>query len=224
MTLYNRNIFSIFLFTTLAAWTDERAFVALPLAILFHQANKEGPGRFKFKSLIALNSATIAVIAGMVGYIALRLFLTSAYDMHTPKADANFNVLARNVTHTSFGFGTYTFLEGFWMLLPLVIYFAVRNKHYIMLSLVFLQMAVSSLAALSVYDITRSGSYLSSVIFIFIVYLSSYIERKNFRTILAICFFFSFIFPPVNYIAFADGGFEFQIEKPFFWVLYNLIH
>jgi hypothetical protein len=220
MALYNKNIFPVFLFATLAAWTDERAFIALPIVILFHQINSNKPHRFKFKGLIGLNPSSIAVIAAMGGYIGLRLFLASAYNMHTPKELANSGVLERNIIHTSFGFGAYTFLEGFWLLFPLLLFFAYKSKHYLFLILVLGSILLSTITALCVYDITRSGSYLFPILFVFIAYISNFIEVKDARGSLFVCMFFSFIFPPVNYVAFGD--LNLWMEKPFVGVLYNL--
>jgi hypothetical protein len=221
MTLYNKNVFSVFLFTTLAAWTDERAVIALPIAILFHQINTDKSSRFELKGLIALNPLSLSVVAAMAGYFALRFYLSYAFNMHTPSDLASFSVLKNNVMHTSYGFGAYTFFEGFWLLFPFLLIWGIKNKHYLFLTVVLAPMIVSTIAALCVYDITRSGSYLFPILFVFLAYISNFMDVKSARYILMICMFFSFIFPPVNYVAFAD--LNQWMEKPFLGVFKNLL-
>ena len=156
----------------------------------------------------------------MAGYIGLRFLLSSAYGMHTPSALADTSVLERNIIHTSYGFGSYTFLEGFWLLLPLLLLFAFKNRHYLVMLVVVGLTALSTITALCVYDITRSGSYVFPIIFVMLVYLSRFIEKRNIRIVLMACMFFSLIFPPVNYVAFAD--LNIWMEKPLPGVLYSI--
>ncbi len=219
MAAYNRNLILIFLFGSLAAWTDERAFMALPIIILFHQLNYAES--FSNKQLLTPAKPAISVIAAMICYLGIRFLLSQVFDMHTPQNDANWSIFIKNVSHTSFGFGAFTFLEGFWLLLPLSVYIAVKRKHFLFLFLLLSVLGISFITALFVMDITRSGSYMGPILFIFLLYLSRLTERTFFRAILFICMFFAFIFPPMNYIAFGD--FEFRIEKPFLWVLLSLI-
>jgi hypothetical protein len=221
LSIYYRNIFLVFLFATMAAWVDERAFMSLPIAIIFHQVSSvPEPFRFRFIDLIRLNKSSIAVVVAILGYLGLRYFLSTTYNMHTPSADADFHLLGLNFTHTTFGFGAYTFLEGFWILFPVVLYAIYKNRNYLLLLVMLAQIGILSFAAFSVTDITRSGSYLFGFIFIFLLYLSRFFDLKHFRLLLLAAFFFCFIFPPINYVAFGD--FDFRIEKPFAWVIYNM--
>ncbi len=50
LAIYYRNFFAVFLFASLAAWTDERAFIALPIVILFHQVVTNKTNKFELKS------------------------------------------------------------------------------------------------------------------------------------------------------------------------------
>ncbi len=220
MAMYNRNVIAVFLFATLAAWIDERGLIALPIIILFHQISNAKP-EFGFKSLLALNKSSLAAIAAITGYAALRLYLSFKYNMHTPNEDANFNDFKRNIIHTSFGFGAYTFLEGFWFLVSIFALLSFYRKHYFLQILIAGQILASSIVAFFVTDITRSGSYLALLLFPLLAYLSQFINIRPFRYILAVCMFFCFVFPPMNYVAFGD--FLFRIEKPFLWVLSSLL-
>jgi hypothetical protein len=221
MALYNRNLFAIFLFATMAAWIDERGVLALIFPILFHQVEASKDKNFALLPLLRPARSSIAVLLAVAGYIALRLYLTHAYNMHTPANDANLSVLNQNIIHTSFGFGAFTFLEGFWLLLPAVILTGIKNKHYILMTLILGAILAFSLVVFCVYDLTRSGSYLFSVIFVFLVYIRQFVQIANFRSILAVCFFFCFIFPPINYVAFND--FLLRVEKPFLWILMAIL-
>lgn len=259
MALYSKNKFAVFAFATMAAWTDERAFVALPLALLFHQVCKlHSPLATPYppvlpqpspaptyssqlttqnsqlithssqltchnsRRLLALQPAAIAVLAAMIGYLALRLYLSVRFNMHTPHADANTSNFLANMIHTSFGFGAFTFLEGFWLMAPIFLYLNFKNKDYLLMALTVFQILLSSLVSLFVMDITRSGSYLFPIIFLFAAYIPRFLETWHCRMLLAVCLFFCLIFPPINYIAFGD--FLFRIEKPFLWVLMSLIY
>jgi hypothetical protein len=221
MTLYNRNLFVIFLFATMAAWIDERGLLALIFPILFHQVEASKDKNFGLLTLIRPARSSVAILLAVAGYIALRLYLTHAYNMHTPANDANFSVLKQNFIHTSFGFGAFTFLEGFWLLLPVVFLLGIKNKNYVLLAMISGLILVFSLAVFCVYDLTRSGSYLFSIIFLLLFYMRQYTEMTFFRSIAAICLFFCFIFPPINYVAFGD--FLYRVEKPFLWILLAIL-
>ena len=221
MTLYSRNPFAIFAFASLAAWVDERGVLALFLPILYHQIDATKDKNFTWRSLLRPTPASLSVWLALAGYLTLRLYLTHAYLMHTPDKDANFYVLKQNFIHTSFGFGIFTFLEGFWLLVPVAVLLALKNRHYLALTLTVGLMSLFSLTVLCVYDLTRSGSYLFALIFVLLIYIRKLTDISFIRPLLAVCLFFCLIFPPINYIAFND--FLYQVEKPFLWILVSIL-
>ncbi|HZE83844.1 MAG TPA: hypothetical protein VE035_06005, partial [Puia sp.] len=221
MTLYSRNFLAVFLFATMSAWVDERGTLALVFPILFHQMEAAKDKNFSLPSLIRPAKLSMALLLSVAGYIALRLYLTHTYNMHTPSDDANFSDLKQNFIHTSFGFGAFTFLEGFWLLFPIVLLTGIRNKHYMAMTMITGLILIFSLAVFCVNDLTRSGSYLFSIIFVFLAYLRQFTETSYFRSIAAVCLFFCFIFPPINYVAFGD--FLYRVEKPFLWILIAIL-
>ena len=221
MACYFKRFLPVFLFATLAAWTDERALIILPITVLFHQIDTKDPQRFRYQRLLTLNKSSIAVFSALGVYALVRTWLSHRYHMYTPNQGAGFMDLKKNILHNSFGFGAFTFLEGFWLLAPLTLFFSWKNKHYTFLSLLLVQLTLSSVVAFCVADLTRSGSYIMPVLFIFLVYLVDHIETWMMRPLLLICLFFSLIFPPINYISFSD--LSYQTDKPFPWVLYSIM-
>jgi hypothetical protein len=221
MTLFDERFVAVFLFATLAAWTDERAFVALPLTILFHQVSSNVPTRFEWKGLSALRPSGAAVIVAMLGYVVVRLILTFHYGMHTPTSSVGLSILTENIVKYRISLGAFTFFEGFWLLVPIAYYLALGRKHYLFIVLIFLQMAVSSILAFSVFDITRSGSYLFPLIFVLVVYISHFTQLRELRYIVLISMFFSFIFPPLNYIT--AFGIDDNIGRPIILYVFPLV-
>jgi hypothetical protein len=217
MTIYSRNLALTFLFATMAAWVDERGALALVFPLLFHQVNAAKEKDFSLRALTRPSQPTIVVLAAIAGYLSLRLYLTHAFNMHTPTGDADFSAFKMNFIHASYGFGAFTFLEGFWLLVPIVALLAITNGHYSFLLAILGVMGGFSLAVFFVYDLTRSGSHLVASIFILLLYLQKFTQLNFIRTVSLICLFFCFIFPPINYVAFGD--FLYRVDKPFFWIV-----
>jgi len=196
MALFQRNIFSIFFFATLAAWNDERAFIALPIVLLFHQINKDGITKYNFKELLLLNSKSMAVLTAIVGYIALRFYLQFQFGMHTPAGDGaavGLSILKQDLYLLPIGM--WTFLEGFWILFLLFILFAVTNKNYLLVTFILALTLILTIVAGCVLDITRSGAYLMPVIFVLISYLRNYITVNSMQYILFFVMTVCLIFP-----------------------------
>ncbi|HXB95989.1 MAG TPA: hypothetical protein VNU70_12555 [Puia sp.] len=221
MALYPRNPFLIFIFATLAAWVDERGALALMFPILFHQMEAAKAEDFSWRRLIRPTTRGVAVAAAVAAYLALRLYLTHAFNMHTPSNGADLSALKENALHTTLWFGTFTFLEGFWLLVPIVILLSIQKKQVAVATLLIGFICIYCMATFFVFDLTRSGSYLFSAIFVLLIYLRESADPSFIRTMTSICFFFCFIFPSMNYIAFQD--FLFHIDKPFFEVLAALL-
>ncbi|HPS26935.1 MAG TPA: hypothetical protein PK269_04935 [Bacteroidales bacterium] len=194
MAFFCRNSIGIFLFSTLAAWTDERAFIALSIVFLFHQIIDISKSPIKLKHLIALNNKSLAVIFAMAFYLILRLFLQIKYGMHTPTGGVGLAML--KVTLPVLTFGIWTFLEGFWLLLIVTCFLIIKNKEYVFFVVVLIVLSVFFLVSGCVTDITRSGSYLVPVIFVLMIYLKKNLQPFELRFLLLICLIFSFLSPP----------------------------
>ena len=90
MSCYFRRFSLVFLFATLAAWTDERALIVLPIAALFHQIENAGAERLRFRRLLTLNLSSVAIFTALAIYAIIRVYLSYRYNMHTPNAGADF--------------------------------------------------------------------------------------------------------------------------------------
>jgi hypothetical protein len=102
------------------------------------------------------------------------------------------------------GLATWTFFEGFWLLIILASGILIRNRSYALLLVLTLQIFISSIIAFSVRDMTRSGSFLVPIVFVLIVYLKNYIDEKEMNIFLFVCCLTSFIFPACNVISSCD--------------------
>ncbi|MEY4875155.1 MAG: hypothetical protein RL708_304 [Bacteroidota bacterium] len=191
--LFVDNIILIFLFGIIAAFTDERALLMLPSLALFHAVKDKSANEYNNFLKFLINKKTISVIAICIIYTVIRFILSVKYGLKTPSGDSDFSTLKRNLSIS--GMGIWTFFEGLWLIIVVAIYFMIRNKHCILLLAVLAQFIVSSLIALCVLDITRSGSYIVPIIFIIVPYLKGYLEAKDFRNLLIISAIISFLFP-----------------------------
>lgn len=194
-SLYSRSTLSIFLFSTLAAWNDERAFIALSFVFLFHYFEDKNDKRIVLDNLFQFNRKSIVVIIAIVSYILLRLAASYWYDIHTPKDGANLNVLVYK-TYRFIPVGITSFFEGFYVLLVLFFLFVLMSKDYWRLLLVGIPTLVIILVSFSVTDITRSGTFAFPIIFISIHYLKDKLTRIETRFIFLIGLFISFLIPP----------------------------
>ena len=134
----------------LAAWTDERALIALPLVLLFGATNARA------------RVAAIA-IAG-AGYAVTRAALAFLYGWTTNTAGAGFGVFRHQASMIPLGI--WTGLGGCWILVFASIYVLLRNKQFLTLALFALALALVLAAASMVFDLTRSAAYCLPAVFV----------------------------------------------------------
>jgi hypothetical protein len=201
LTMSFKKPVTVFFFATLTAWTDERAVIALAIPFVFHQIDS---GKFNFRNLLAIRSPNYGLISAVIGYILLRSFLTFQYNMHLSSGSiTSLSYAERQFLGGFLQAGIWSFLEGFWLLSFFVFGYAISKKHYTILFMVFLPVLILGFGACFV-DITRSGSFLVPVVFVFISYLRHFITQKDLNVILSICMVITVIYP-AYYIA---GGFN----------------
>lgn len=211
LTLYFRNRAAVFLFASLAAWTDERAFLVLPTAMLFHQmtgprtdqagtdAEDAERSRFGARALFpwlsprSLDGRALTVLAAMIGYVLLREYMTWRYHMVTPLWAVGAPVLKYNMPYLPFG--TITFLEGYWLALGVAWFGMAKRRHVFLALAVAGQVAVSTVVAGCVYDITRSGSFLFPIVFVAFAYLKACLDERALRLTAFLCMVLTFVFP-----------------------------
>ncbi|NRB65630.1 MAG: hypothetical protein HRU40_21870 [Saprospiraceae bacterium] len=194
--MYSRRYIIVFLFCTLAAWTDERAFIALSLVFAFHFLNSNNDKKLiSVNHLLKLNSLSISVILAGISYLSLRFFLAYKLDMHTPNEGANLGMVKETFIYAQIGF--WTFLEGFWVVFILGVLVAIKYKDYLRAVFFTLPILVLSIVSICVEDITRSGSYIVPIIFVIIQYMQHKYQQVTLRIILLFFTIISFIYPPI---------------------------
>ncbi len=215
------NAFAVFIFSVLAAWVDERAIVILPALILFHQMKNlpSGNSTRELMQFIRLNKYSIAVVTAFVLTMAARMALSTYAGMKTPLDNVSLNTVKDNMFVS--GFGIFTFFEGLWIILPVVLLLAVKNKNYVLIILLLTQIAISSAGAIFVYDVTRSGSYMFPLLFVWLIYIAVHMPVHAIRHLLLAAFFFCLIFPPVNFVS--QWNLDYATEKPMLFVLFKLV-
>lgn len=217
MAIYSQTITGIILFSTLAAWTDERAFIALGIVFLFHHLKKKSYQKTRFKDVISINKEGLAVILSISLYLIVRMVLTLKYNMHTPSDESNFTVLSKTLIFIPVAM--WTFLEGFWLVYLFSLAHTVMNKKYFIFVLFLLPLAIFTLISGCVLDMTRSGTYLLPVIFVILDYMRYCMDKNRLRKFLFYCFCISFLFPAL-FVMITENNF--RIEPPTF--IYALKH
>ena len=132
--------------------------------------------------------------------------------MSTPKSSVGFSVLLKQIEFM--GFGLWTFFEGFWLVVLLFFILSFYNRHYAMSLIYFVPIAILSIVSFTVFDITRSGSYMFYIVFPMLIYIYKYIDANSFRLLLFFSAIVSFVFPA--YYIIADTKPYFLWYKPIF--------
>lgn len=202
MALYSRNIFSVFTFSTLAAWTDERAFIALSIVFFYHHFKNNFFDRNNFRESILPNKLSFTVLLAMVAYLLIRLFLSLNFNMHTPTNGSELIVLKRTLKY--FPMGLWSFLEGFWLFYIFSFFYSIKKRNYLLLLSLFFILTIMFIIPFSVFDISRSGSYFFPVVFILIAYLKETMTKEKLQFLIVVCTIVTFIFPAFD----VEEGYE----------------
>lgn len=194
MAMWSNSFVGVFLFSTLAAWTDERSFIALSIVGLFHflpflDFNKTG----LIKQKATLNIS--AVVLSIVFYLIVRQILSVEFNMQTPSEGAGIRVLRK--TALFLPLGTWTFLEGFWLLIPALFFSSKNHNPLNVKTVIFFIVLFFILISGMVHDITRSGAYLFPIVFPIIFVLKRELTSCKLRSLMFSVFVVSFLFPPV---------------------------
>ncbi|HEV7347145.1 hypothetical protein [Telluribacter sp.] len=220
MALYCSNTLAIYLFSFVAAWTDERAFLALGIVLFFNQLKGIPANKYQSWEIIRPKKKSIAVLLAIISYLVLRLYLTHSFNMHTPRAGANMAVLRETLPDMTIGI--WTFLEGFWLLFLVGTVYLIKEKKYVFLGILASIFTLFVVVSGCVTDITRSGSYLTPVIFVLLLYLKNSVEIDKIRYLLFNCFVISFLFPA--FIVCSDwAGIGSHQHSIFVWGLMQLL-
>ena len=176
--------------------------------------------KLNIKDFVKPSNESIAVISATVCYIAIRAFLTHRYNMHTPSGDANYLVIQKTIPFL--GAGLWTFFEGFWLLIVVGFALIIKNKNYLLGSLLLAVLLLFTLISCCVLDVTRSGNFMVPVLFIFLLYLQKNISSSTLRLLLFVSFVFSLLFPPFLLCLDPDWHLNALFQFPFYIHLLGL--
>jgi len=165
------------------------------VVLLFHQFENLNDSKIYICDVFKINKRVAAVLGAAVLYVAIRLFLSMQFDMHTPLNGANFHVFNR--TYYYFLIGNLTFFEGFWLLLMFALILLFYRKDYLRLILLTSSFLIIMVVSFCVSDITRSGAFAVPLVFIAVDYLKQSQSVLTMRKLLFLCLLVSFFIPPV---------------------------
>lgn len=193
LAMYARSSWSIFLFATAAAWTDERAFMALGIVHFFHQLAQKNSGPVRMLDLLRPGKNGMFVLLSIAVYLALRGYLTHFHGMSISTYAAEPKYL--RITLPYIPIATWTFLEGSWLLYVVAVFSAFRRREHFLLLAFLLVIAAAMLISGSVADLTRSGSYVVPIIFVLIMYLRHMLPAPPLRRLILVAAAISLLFP-----------------------------
>jgi hypothetical protein len=127
-----------------AAWTDERALVAMPLLCLFAVARSERP-------------RCLAVLAGSLTYVATRIWLAHVWALPTSLGGTGVAVLLHNLHIVPLG--VWAGLGGSWILVACALTILAARRRYLEFAALLLGIGLVTASALVVEDLTRSMAY-----------------------------------------------------------------
>ena len=189
-----RNPFSIFSMIQLAAWTDERGLIASCFVYIFWLLNLHDFSKnITFNSLFKFSSQLIAIIGSWLTYLILRFGLSYFIGLYTPTGDVGFDIFIENIKLS--GIGVWTGLEGFWLLILILLIVLLYKKDYLLISILAFATFIITFTAVVVYDITRSISHLYLLIPIACYILHRKISEKELYKVILASTTVSFLFP-----------------------------
>jgi hypothetical protein len=185
----------------LAAWTDERAFLASAFVLLFAISRRTIKG---WRSLIGGKPA--AVIAAWVAYLASRAWLASAGLLVTTSGGLGLATFVDQFNAVPLG--TWTGLGGCWILTGCAIISGVLQKRHRMTVCFCGVLGLMVASATAIADITRTMSYGLPAVFLAISVLArgEPVRRIEKLTLLA------------GAIAFATPTYYVQGSSGFWWI------
>jgi hypothetical protein len=216
--MYNTNWILIFLFSTLAAWIDERGFIALPIIYFYHQLQPQfnNENKSQFKSLLVPNKSGIVVILSMLMYLSLRYLLGYLYNMKTPSEDLNYDLFIENFHYISLAL--WNFLEGFWIIVLLGFFTFLVNKKYFNFSIFFIYLICQLLVTFFVADLTRSGTYILPIVFVMFKYLYDNEVLVLYRRISFICLLLCLFTTPAFICTDWPAEYWYKDSFPVYWL------
>lgn len=182
LSIYSRNLIIIYFAILLSAFTDERALITSGFVFIYY---------FSFQASFK-NKQLVSIVLAWISYFLFRYLLVFVYGFKTNTGGISTSILAINFE--LFPFTLFSSLEGFWFLLVLILIYLYRQNIFIFY-LNLLMIVVFLVPCYLVFDVTRSLSYLSILIFTSISFIHN--KKLDFFSLsnCSIILILSFIFP-----------------------------
>lgn len=159
LACYSRNVLLIGSFLLLAYFTDERAFIASSLVLLYH-AIRDGRAATSVADYFV--PSTFMIVTTWLIYGAIRYYLAYHEGFITGTMDIGPSILLSN--YNTFPLSILFTFESAWYFILYAFYKA--RKDLLLVLPVFLCAAVMTIVALMVMDVSRSTTYLYPLFFI----------------------------------------------------------
>lgn len=193
LCLYFRSPLLILLFSQMAFWNDERAFVSGAFVFLWwwFAPQWEKDEKLTWKP----NSQMLTVVASWGLYWVIRYFLLEKYlGMHHTYDNSEFGInLPQNLS--VFGFKIGWGLEGLWLIPLIASAILIYKKDYMRLTISILATIFVLILSLTIYDTTRSTAYAYLILFPSLLIIAKNSKKENLKTLLLLVALICFLHP-----------------------------
>jgi hypothetical protein len=171
-----------------AAWTDERALVTSSLLLLYfgYDAMLSTDTRRRLTSV----ACVAAVICAWVGYFVGRILLQRHYGFSTATGDVGLPVIISQINLLTIA--AWGGLEGAWLVVGTALIILLTTRNFLIALCFSSAIALVSLIACSVFDLTRSFAYVYPALFLALRVLQQHIPTMLTRRLLLASFVISF--------------------------------
>jgi|GEM_PF-827324 len=185
----------VFFSAFLASWTDERGLLALFFVYFFWKYFTSPIQSLKFSSFFKFDKYSVAIIASVVSYTILRLFLKYYYSLNHHVFDipqqTMFNIPCQRLA-------TWSYFEGLWILIVCAMFVCLKKYSWNPFSIVLILGAFGYLGfSFTIGDLTRTGAYMFPLIFIAMQMLMSVGDASEMRVLMLFSALICVLFPPL---------------------------
>jgi hypothetical protein len=199
----------VFVFCSIAAWTDERGLLACSLVFVWWKMWENE--KITFVALFRPQGSSLAVILAIGFYSGLRLYLQNKYNMQTATGLVGLDVLQSQFNMIFFGL--WTGLEGLWLLFFASVAALFRQREWWLGISITLSIIILVSLSFLVVDISRSLMYLAPLIFICLLILAKTESKIYLRKLVLTSALICILVPTY----FAEGGFRIEGANPLFF-------
>ena len=205
--------FLIWFFIVAAAFVDERALIASPLIFLWWKLILYDTNNLNFKQLIKPDKYALSIVIAWITYSAIRYFLMKYHGFQTYSGGITGPDSAIKQTWKYFSFALLTGVKWFWLFILAGLLQLFVKKNYITLLLLIFISCIIILVSASVFDVTKSVTYIFPVVFIclFIIFKDGE-NVRNLRYITLLIVLLCFIMPSFN----ISGNLKYMLRPVFF--------